>query len=341
VSAAYLVHGDDPALVGLALAELLGRLGVEPGASVELEEHRGPGPDEPPPLAPVLDGCRTPPFFAPRRVVVLRDAERLDAAGAEALRSCLPEIPPTTVLVVCAVTGAAGLRGHLGALATAVGAVGEVVEATPRGTRDRRRWFEEHLAHAEVRLEPAAAERLRAHLGDDLSRLPGLLEVLVAAYGPGARVSVGRLEPFLGEQGAAPPFELTDAIDRGDVAGALAALQRLLGPGGRHPLQVVAVLHRHLEAMLRLDGADVRDETAAAALLGTSPYPARKALLGARRFGHEALGRALVLLADADADLRGGSALPAPALLEILVARLARLASGSPRVVAARRRASR
>jgi DNA polymerase III subunit delta len=76
--------------------------------------------------------------------------------------------------------------------------------------------------------------------------------------------------------------------------------------------------------MLRLDGADVADEAAAAALLGMtgSTFPAKKALVQVRRLGHEPLARAIHLLADADLALKGAVDWPPEVVLEVLVARL-------------------
>ncbi|HTZ10072.1 MAG TPA: hypothetical protein VMB72_13430 [Acidimicrobiales bacterium] len=162
-----------------------------------------------------------------------------------------------------------------------------------------------------------------------MSRLRGLLDALASAYGDGAAVDVERLEPFLGEAGAVAPWDLCDAVDAGDTAGALDALHRLEAAGGMHPLQVLAVLHRHFQAMLRLDGSGVTSPDEAAAALGTrSVFPARKALEQGRRLGSAGIGRAVTLLADADLDVRGRSALPEATVLEVLVGRLSRLGPG-------------
>ena len=63
-----------------------------------------------------------------------------------------------------------------------------------------------------------------------MGRLEGLLGTLATAYGDGATVSVAELEPFLGEAGSLAPWDLTDAIDAGETAQALAVLHRMLGP---------------------------------------------------------------------------------------------------------------
>jgi DNA polymerase-3 subunit delta len=103
----------------------------------------------------------------------------------------------------------------------------------------------------------------------------------------------------------------------------------MLAAGGRHPLVVMATLQSHYERMLRLDGAPVHDRAGAASALKVSPFQAQKALDQSRRLGHDAIARAFELLAAADLDLRGQRAWPAELVMEVLVARLARLAPKS------------
>ncbi|MBV8295769.1 MAG: hypothetical protein JO085_02945, partial [Acidimicrobiia bacterium] len=108
---------------------------------------------------------------------------------------------------------------------------------------------------------------------------------------------------------------------------ALENLHRLLG-SGRHPLVILASLHNHYTRILRLEGSGAADEKAAAQMLGltgSSTFPARKALSQARRLDHDAVARAITLLADADLALKGAIEWPEGLVLEVLVARLSRL----------------
>jgi DNA polymerase-3 subunit delta len=318
----HLVRGDDPSLVGQAVHELLGELVGERDAATVVEEHGGPGtPDLD--IGIIIDAVTTPPFITDRRVVVVRDAGRLVAGDTGRLLPCLENPIPGVVLVLVAGGGTVPA-----ALIKAVDRVGNVVDTAVGTGRARTQWLVDRLHDAPVRLDARAATRLGDHLGGDLSRLQGLLDTLAAAYGPGAAIDTDQLEPFLGEAGRVAPWDLSDAIDAGDTGSALVALGRLLGPGGSHPLVVLSILHRHYQAMLRLDGAGVTSGEQAATLLGTrSAYPARKALEQGRRMGPARLGRAVTLLAEADLDVRGRSALPDVTVLEVLVGRLSRLGS--------------
>ncbi len=348
----YVVKGSDPALVDRGVSLLLSELtspqapGPPPGrpgtseevddgrtapsmgsVAVAIEEHRVPAPpSDEGVLGAVIDALFTPPFLADRRIVVLRDVENLEASPAGDLAGRLAESFEPNVLVL-AVVG----KALPAALAKAAKARGREIETSPgTSAKARSQWMSEQLQLAPVHLEPAARQLLERHLGEDMSRLHALLDVLAAAYGQGQRVSAEELAPFLGEEGGAPPWDLTDALDGGDVRTAVAVAHRLLGSGGRHPFQLLATLHRHYGGMLRLDGSGVTDPGGAAALLGWATYPAQKALAQARKLGPERVARAISLIADADLDLRGVVDWPDKLVIEVLVARLAQLGRGRP-----------
>jgi DNA polymerase III subunit delta len=276
----------------------------------------------------LVDAAQTPPFFGDRRVVVARDVGRFSTHDVEPLVAYLRDPLATTSLVLVAGGGQVART-----LVEAVRKAGHVVDAGVPGGRGRSTWLAARLKDGPVRLDARAAAMVGDHLGDDVDRLGSLLEMLAAAYGQGARVGPEEVGPLLGGVGSVAPWELTDAIDRGDTAVAVTVLRRLIGPGGRHPLVILATLHSHFGRMLRLDGADVADEAAAAALLGMtgSTYPAKKALVQVRRLGHGPVARAIQLLADADLALKGAVDWPAEVVLEVLIARLSEMNRAAPR----------
>jgi DNA polymerase III subunit delta len=209
-------------------------------------------------------------------------------------------------------------------LVRAVSAHGVVVEVATTKAGDRKAWLHEHLRAGPVKLDPGAVEILGTHVGEDLARIEGLLGALSAAYGVGARISADDLEPYLGEAGAVPRYELTDAIGRGEPGRALSVVHRMFAAGGLAPVQILATLHGYYANMLALDGGDVSDEREAAAVLGAAPFVAKKALEQSRRLGGARIAAAINLIATADLDVRGASGLAPEVVVEILVARLAR-----------------
>ncbi|MEA3077625.1 MAG: polymerase subunit delta [Actinomycetota bacterium] len=324
-AAAYLVRGDDAILLSEAVRNLVHELvgqGNEADAALAVEDlDLETGDDHS--VGALMDACLTPPFFTDRRIVIGRNAGALNTDEASRVVQYLDDPLDTTTLILVGGGGAVPPK-----LVTAVKSKGELRDAAlPRQSRERTTWLVDRIKHSGMKLDAAAGNRLGQHLGEDLSRLPGILEVLEAAYGKGATVTEDDLEPFLGEAGGAAPWDLTDALDRGDAAAALEHLHRQLEAGDRHPLVVMATLHRHYQAMLRLDGANVRTDAEAAQVLGLkgSTFPAKKAMSQARKLGSQKVRRAIALLAEADLDLRGAKAWPDELVMEILVARLCQL----------------
>lgn len=314
VQSVYLVKGDDATLVAQAVSTLVDE--INSGSGIAIEEM----PQEAT-VSAVVDTCQTPAFLSDRRIVVVREAGRFKADETPLLVDYLSDPMPTTTLVFAGGGGALSNR-----LAKAVKEHGHVVDASAPLGKARVAWVNERCRKSSLRVGSEAVAMLADRLGEELGRLDGVLDALTAALGEGATVTPEGLDPFLGAGGAAAPWEFTDAIDSGDVATALAQLHRMLQGGARHPLVVIATLSRHTGMLLRLDGAAVATEAEAASLLGVAPYPAKKALAQARRLGPEAIARAVRLVAEADVELRGASAWPPQTVLEILVARLARLA---------------
>jgi DNA polymerase-3 subunit delta len=314
----YLVRGDDPVLTGDAVRDLVADLVGDDDPSFAVEDLSGDDYE----IATVVEAAQTPPFFGDHRVVVARAIGRFSAQDVAPLVSYLADPLPTTALVLVGGGGQIA-RGLLDAVKKS----GHIVDAgAPASGKARQSWLAAQLRASPVDLTAGAAELLGSHLGEDVGRLPSLLEMLTAAHGEGAQVDEEDLEPFLGEAGGVAPWDLTDAIDRGETAAALENLHRQLG-AGRHPLVVLASLHNHYTRILRLEGSDAADERAAAEMLGLkgSTFPARKALSQARRLGHDAVRRAITLLADADLALKGAIEWPDGLVLEVLVARLSRL----------------
>ncbi|MBU6316211.1 MAG: DNA polymerase III subunit delta, partial [Acidobacteria bacterium] len=273
-------------------------------------------------LLAVLDAAQTPPFLSERRIVVVRGVGRFDSDEVVPLVAYLQDPMPSTDLVL---VGGGGRIPKV--LTDTVKKTGTVRDATPpsRG-QDRMAWFENQVRESGLKLEQGALRSLAEWLGEDAGRLQGILEVLKATYGEGHTLRADDVMPFLGDAGGVPPWDLTDAIDRGDTTKALRLLQRMMRAGERHPLQVMSILHGHYAKLLTLDGADVRDEASAAAVLGIKPgFPAKKMLDQHRKLGSSATAKAMALLAQADLDLRGAKDWPEELVMEVLVARLSRL----------------
>jgi len=324
--ALHVITGDDESLIHSAVSELVHRLVGDGDRTLMVDDFS----DDEYELRAVVDAAQTMPFLTDRRVVVARDIGRFSAEEVVPLVTYLGDPLPSTDLVL--VAGGGRIAKALTDAAKKAGAV-TTNTTPPTSKRDRSMWVEEQVAAEGLRLDASAVAALGAWMGEDAGRLSGVLATLTSTYGTATKLSAADIEPFLGDAGSVPPWDLTDAIDRGDTKASLELLARMVQ--SRHPLQIMAVLHNHYVRLLKLDGADADSEAAVARVLGIKPgFPARKALDQYRRLGGAGVARAISLLAQADLDLRGQRDLPEDLVMEVMVARLSRLvpaASGARR----------
>lgn len=329
-----LVKGGDDVLRGDAVSRLLDELVGDGDRSLLVDEFDLDVAK----LASAIDAAQTAPFLTERRIVVVRRFGRFSKADEVAeLVSYLEDPLESTSLVLVwekAVkpvdTGepASGSPRIPPTLTKAVAAAGgEVLDTDAPGGRGLGAWVGEQFKAAGLDVDPRARDVIVERMGEDAGAVIGLINRLVGAFAPGTRLRLEDVEPYLGQAGGVPPWDLTDAIDQGNVPLALDRLQRMMAAGDRHPLAVMATLQSHYVRMLRLDGSGVRGEKEAAQLLGLkgSTFPAKKALAQSRKLGGAGVRRAVELLAAADLDLRGARAWPGELVMEVLVARLARL----------------
>jgi len=316
--AIHLLTGDDESILRSAVHELVDELVGAGDRSMMVDEFEGDEYE----LRLVVDAAQTPPFLTDKRVVVARDVGRFTADEVGPLVAYMENPLDSSDLVLVAGGGRVAKK-----LQDAAKAAGTVVNtAPPSRAKDRQGWVSDHVAAAGVRMKPDAVAQLGQWLGEDAGRLDGILATLTSTYGDDHVLTFAEVEPFLGDAGGVPPWDFTDAIDAGDTSKALVLLGRMMHAGGRHPLQLMSILHSHYANLARLDGVEARSEQDVMAATGIkSPFPAKKAMANFRRLGPRGVHRAVELLARADLDLRGAKDLDPELVMEVLVARLARL----------------
>ena len=316
----HVLTGDDESILRAAVNTLVQTLVGDGDRALMVDEFDA----EDYTLGAVVDAAHTAPFLTERRVVVARGAGRFSTDELGVLVTYLGDPLPSTELVI--EWGSQRRPKPFDAALTKAGAT-IVSTAPPNRPRDRGAWVQSEARTAGVRLNSAAVDVIVDHLGENVGSLDGVLRTVAATFGEGTVLGPEHVEPFLGDAGGVPPWDLTDAIDSGRTSRAIELLGRMLGAGERHPLQVMAILQGHYGKLATLDGRNLRTEADAAAALGIKPgYPARKAMEQARRLGGTSIRRAIDLLAAADLDLRGRRDLDSSLVIEILVARLSRLA---------------
>lgn len=314
--AVYVISGDE-SLISLELTNLLHQLISDEDRSMMLEDIDAS--DSQTTATGIADALHTPPMFTERRVVLVRNAHDMNADMVSQFAQSIDTMNDTTDLVVT-ITGRQPKTLSDAFKKASARTIGATV---PTGAKDRMSRIESHLVEAGIEYTPDAARLIAMWFGNDQGRLAGLIQTLRATYDEGTKLSRADIEVFLGEAGSIAPWDLTDAIDAGDVNKSLVMLHRILIDS--HPLQVLALLANRYANMMKLDGPPIATVSDVIAILGGKEFTARKVLEQYQRLGSSGVAQAMSLIAQADVDLRGGKEWDDILVMEVLVARLARL----------------
>ncbi|MGA1671914.1 MAG: DNA polymerase III subunit delta, partial [Ilumatobacteraceae bacterium] len=223
----HLLTGDDESNLRAAVTELVHELVGDADRSLMVDEFDGAEYT----LREVVDSAQTPPFLTESRVVVARGIGRFVAADIDVMKAYLADPLPTTHLVLVG-GGGAVTKPLLDAVKSAGGSTRSTSVST-RG-RDLETWVRSRLEVKGLHFDQPALTRLLDWLGENTSTLDGLLDTVAAAHSGRSKVQLAELEPLLGEEGGVPPWDLTDAIDGGDVVRSITLLHRMMHGGGRH-----------------------------------------------------------------------------------------------------------
>ena len=326
----YLISGDDERLISARMSSLVDELVGDADRSSVYESFdfaEAQADDREAAVAHAVNAAQTQSLFADFKVVVARNVQvtPLDLSPIiDYLRT-----PNEQCHLIFTASGRLPK-----AFTEALKKVGtNNFETTPPSKRrELVEWYKAKFVEANLKIDAVALEEVVEWIGQDAARLPGLLDVLLSTYGPKHRLSYDDVSPFLGQAGSVQPWDLTDAIDKGDTPTALVMLRRMLRSGEYHPFQLMSLLHNHYAKALRLDGSGATDPVQAMALIGPrSDFQGRKYLELSRALGSKKVFDAIGLLAKADRSLRGGTGLDNETVLEVLVARLSRLLPTQPK----------
>src|SRR5580765_6748777 len=109
IAAVYLVHGEEAFLKEQAAAEIrrsvLGEGSAEEAAwNLTILEAASSS------LVEILDAARTLPMLAPRRLVLVKEAEKLREGDVESLKDYLKDPAPTSCILMVAGSGKPDFR---------------------------------------------------------------------------------------------------------------------------------------------------------------------------------------------------------------------------------------
>lgn len=296
----YLIYGSEELLLERAARRLRDRLAAVADLDFNMETFDGgtASADE------IVNAANTMPFMSERRLVIVRNVEKMDSAGLETLAAYARDPAPFTCLVLIATKIAKNSKLYRAAASTGVA----YEYAAPKRTEYAAEVVK-LLRERGKQISATDAQSVVELVGRDLRRLDAEAEKLAAYAGDQQRITAADVVQVVTAGAAASVFELTDAVGERDTRRALAILRRLLG-AGESAHGVHAMLVRHVRTLVSARALVARGMSpdAMAPEIGMAPWLARAAVRQASRYEPLELARALASLADAEEQMKTSSA---------------------------------
>jgi len=297
MNAVYLLSGE-----AFLADEALDRVRAEAGTDPLSELSFGPEAEP----AEVIEALTTSSLLGGRRLVILRGADSLKKAQADALLAYLEDPSPDSVLVVIAEG-----RTKLDQVIRKMG--GGIALEAPKGRR-LAGWLRTRAKEHSLKLDERAAWALIDSVGNELRDLETALEQLHTGMGPGATVGAQDVRRALPRQSDERIYVFTDAVGERKLPVAMTSLRRLLDQGD-DPLMLFGALSAHVRRMLRIRRLADKSAAAVGEATGLPGWRAERLQRQARTYKEEELVSAVATLAETDVEMKGGD-LPPEAALE-------------------------
>ncbi len=216
-SRVHVFCGPESLLRDQALKELEAFVGQ--GSGVEVDRFNGGEAN----LSQVANAALTVGLFNPRRLVILREADRCGRAGKkdkEAFYAALESLPDG-----CCVVATSPLLPYefvrKNEFCKGVSARGMVVEFSHPRPAEAMNWILGASAEQKVKLTPEAGEFLLSKVGPHLAELSREMEKIALWAAPGDTIDVEILREMIRSGNLGDTWEFCDAVVAGHAADAL------------------------------------------------------------------------------------------------------------------------
>jgi len=242
-SSLLLVQAGDPLLAEEALQGILTKLGQQLDLATALEVFRA-GEDA---TEAAIAAAETLPFGSERRVVLLRDAERLKDPDLALLKEYAANPVPTSTLIVVAV----GLD-RKAKLPQLFRKDQQVVVAQKKGD-SLRRWLRRRFKERGLQVSERALSFILENSGGNLLDLDHIVDKLRLYYQGVEELDLEDVAPLVAPLAVADIYQLPEKISSGDTGAALKMVKRLFRQE-EDALRILFVLVSHFRTLLAMKG---------------------------------------------------------------------------------------
>jgi DNA polymerase-3 subunit delta len=253
-STIYLLHGEEDFLIEEATDAIVEAALTKDERGFNLDIMYGNEAD----TRDVISHASSFPMMAERRVVVVRDADKLPQP--DVLASYVDQPSPTTsLLLVCA------KPDFRKKPFSSIKKKAFVLECKPLWENQISGWISRRVKKDKREITPDAASMLAAYVGTSLREISNELEKLYIYLGEKKTLGVDDVTAIVGVSKEFTVFELQWAIGAKDTRKATEILERMI-EAGESPIMMVSMLTRFFQTLYKLHDARRRGASGTQAL---------------------------------------------------------------------------
>lgn len=269
----------------------------------------------------VLNLCQGFPAGAARRVVIVREFEKLENNRQFKTYAERPN-PQAIVLLAC--TTKPNLSAHP---YRALKEEATWSEFSSPYDNEMPGWIQNYVQGKGYDIDAKAVQMLAEYVGTDLQRAASEIEKLITYAGNRTELTADDVLAASGQTREFNVFELQNAIGEGRHADAARIGERILQQASNprsEAIMVVAVLNAYFDKVWKLQEPDVlrKSKYKLAGIIGVNPYFVEEYKQAAQHYDRASIADAYAALLAADYELKGGSSRTPSLILTLLLRRL-------------------
>ena len=301
-----LIQGAEALLADRAISEILSATAQATVTTLTADEVE---------LGTITDSL-APSLFGDARIVVIKEIQDLTAECSEEIIEYLAN-PDESLNLVLWHKG--GVKGK--ALVDKVKKAGAqliAVEAIKKD-RDKAEFVRSEIKRLGRKISTEAVQALIDSLGSDLRELGGACSQLASDVAAGKLIDENDVADYQQGRIETTGYDVADAVLDGKTALALISLRNAINTG-TDPVLIVSAIAASIRTMAKVSGTSRGLKSFdLASQLGLPPWQIDKARRQLSGWSENALARSVIVLAQADADIKGAAADPAYALERAII----------------------
>ncbi len=301
----YLFHGEEDFLAEEATSRLIDAALTNEERGFNLDVMYGSEAD----ARDIVSHASSFPMMAERRVVVIRDLDRL--SSKELLSGYIERPSATTCLVLLSAKPDFRKKPYATAKKNAI-----AVEFRPLREYQLPTWIAQRFKKLGKTIDPEAGKMLVTYVSTSLREVENEIEKLSVYIGQKSFITVDDIAAVVGVSKEFNVFELQKAIGAKDMRRSTEILLRML-EAGESPTMIIIMLARYFTSLWRL--CDIRRRQAPAADAGINPYFLKEYVDVLSRYSQADIEGIFEVLAGSDEQLKSSSPDPKLLLQSIIV----------------------